>query len=202
MAHAFFATGHHQQTKSRSESKSEIQGSQGIASSGSGSSAKAAGKGNIFADLKKDHEIHRDLLKRMSDKQLGKEDRKKLLEKFRVELTAHAAAEEESLYAAMLAKPKLRDDARHSVAEHKEIDDLLNETTKVEADSAEFWEQFEKLKKRYLHHVDEEEQEMFENAAEGLSKQEEARIAAVFEKRKPQELQAAKSGEHQHDDRE
>jgi hypothetical protein len=42
-------------------------------------------------------------------------------------VTAHAASEEMSLYATMLANPELRDEAQHSVAEHKEIEDFLTE---------------------------------------------------------------------------
>jgi hemerythrin-like domain-containing protein len=50
---------------------------------------------------------------------------------------------------------------------------------------------FEKMRHRYLHHIDEEEEEMFPEAAETLSSEEEARIAKVFEDRKPKELQIA-----------
>lgn len=45
------------------------------------------------------------------------------------------------------------------------------------------------------HHIDEEEGEMFPAAAEGLSSEEEARIAAVFERRKPAELKRAEQQE-------
>ena len=40
-------------------------------------------------------------------------------------MTAHAAAEEESLYAVMLQDPDMREEGTHSVSEHKEIDDFL-----------------------------------------------------------------------------
>jgi hemerythrin superfamily protein len=57
------------------------------------------------------------------------EERRELFEELRKELQAHAAAEEEALYSVMLANPELRDEARHSVSEHKEVDDLLGELT-------------------------------------------------------------------------
>ena len=79
----------------------------------------------IFHRLKQDHDSHRQLFKKMDDAQ-GDDDRlKKLFDQFKVEVTAHAAAEEETLYATMLARPDLREDAQHSVSEHKEIDDYL-----------------------------------------------------------------------------
>lgn len=146
----------------------------------------------IFEDLKKDHDRQRDMLEEIRKTQDGKA-RRAQFEKLRKELQAHAAAEEESLYATMLGCPDLREDARHSVSEHKEVDDMLGEL--VEADvNSDIWEEtFAKMHHRYLHHIDEEEAEMFPKAAKGLTKEAEDRIAKVFEKRKPRELERATS---------
>jgi len=147
----------------------------------------------IFADLKADHDRHRSLLARIGDAPAEGPERATLFEAFRVEVTAHAAAEEESLYATMLANPELRDDARHSVAEHKEIDDFLGELAELDTASAEWTETFGKLRHRYEHHIDEEEEEMFPAAADKLSDAEEARLATVFEQRKPKEIERAET---------
>jgi hypothetical protein len=143
----------------------------------------------IFADLKQDHDRQRKMLEDI-DRASGK-DRKAQFEKLRKELQAHAAAEEESLYATMLGCPDLREDARHSVSEHKEVDDMLGELVEADIDSAEWEETFARMRHRYLHHIDEEEEDMFPKAAEGLTKEAEERIAKVFEKRKPRELERA-----------
>ena len=79
----------------------------------------------IYRDLKADHDKHRAMLKELGELSGDTAKRKKLFENFRIEIAAHAAAEEESLYATMLGNPDLRDDARHSVSEHKEVDDLI-----------------------------------------------------------------------------
>jgi hemerythrin-like domain-containing protein len=147
----------------------------------------------IFADLKADHDRHRKLLKQLARTSDDSEDRSELFEELRQELQAHAAAEEESLYATMLGKPDLREDARHSVSEHKEIDDLLGELVELDADDEDWLDQFEELKERYIHHIDEEEEEMFPTAAAALTAEEEADLAAIFEKRKPKELARAAS---------
>ena len=147
----------------------------------------------IFADLKSDHDNHRALLARI-DEAGGAGDKgaiEKLFIEFRTEVTAHAAAEEESLYATMLAKPDLREEAQHSVSEHKEIDDYMEDMARYDAGSAKWNEVYAQLKKRYLHHIDEEEEEMFPAASDGLSDEEERRLASVFEKRKPAELKRA-----------
>jgi len=144
----------------------------------------------IFARLKQDHDRHRELLAQI-DETPG-EQRNALFETFRVEVTAHAAAEEESLYAMMLGKPDLREDAQHSVSEHKEIGDFLEELGKLEVESPEWLEQFKAMRHRYEHHIDEEEEEMFPDAAKELTDAEEAKLADIFRERKPAELERAK----------
>src|ERR1041384_7802090 len=106
----------------------------------------------IFADLKADHDRHRDLLARLAEPSGESGEPRELFEAFRVEVTAHAAAEEESLYATMLANPGLRDDARHSVSEHKEIDDFLGELVELDPASSDWTEKFKEMRHRYEHH--------------------------------------------------
>ena len=147
----------------------------------------------IFADLKADHDRHRDMLARLAAADCP--DRADLFEAFRIEVSAHAAAEEESLYATMLANPDLRDEARHSVSEHKEIDDYFGELAELEAGSAEWTAKFGEMRHRYEHHIDEEEEEMFPSAAEDLSDAEQERLANIFEARKPKELTIAEEAD-------
>lgn len=145
----------------------------------------------IFEDLKADHDRQRALLERVGGATGADPARREAFETLRLELQAHAAAEEESLYATMLGKPDLREDARHSVSEHKEVDDFLGELMDLEFGSDEWDEKFGEMRHRYEHHIDEEEEDMFPAAAEGLSDSETARLADVFERRKPKELERA-----------
>ncbi len=140
----------------------------------------------IYADLKRDHDKQRDLLKRLAG-ETGGEQRRTLFEELRLELQSHAAAEEESLYATMLGNPDLRDDARHSVAEHKEVDDILGELMDLNPASTDWEEKFAHLRHRYEHHIDEEEQDMFPAAADQLDGATEDRLANTYEERKPAE---------------
>jgi iron-sulfur cluster repair protein YtfE (RIC family) len=147
----------------------------------------------IFEDLKSDHDRQRRMLERIAEQTTSGEERRGRFEALRKELQAHAAAEEESLYATMLGMPDLREDARHSVSEHKVVDDMLGELVELDVESQEWEEAFAKMRHRYLHHIDEEEEEMFPKAAEGLTAEAEERIAQVFERRKPRELERAAS---------
>ena len=154
----------------------------------------------IFARLKADHDRHRKLLDQIDETQGDSADREKLFEAFRVEVTAHAASEEMSLYATMLGKPDLREDAQHSVSEHKEIDDLLTELYEMDFASTGWLTRFRTMKHRYLHHIDEEEEEMFPAADEELSKAVEAKLGKIFADRKPAEMEKAAEG-HASDER-
>ena len=145
----------------------------------------------IFEDLKRDHDRQRDLLARIAETSGDSDDRRTLFEELRQELQAHAAAEEESLYATMLANPDLRDDARHSVSEHKEVDDMLGELVEMDMASGGWLTKFKSMRDRYLHHIDEEEEEMFPAASKDLDDATKAKLAAIFEKRKPKELERA-----------
>lgn len=147
----------------------------------------------IFEDLKQDHDRHRDMLKRIDAADASA--RSDLFEAFRVEVSAHAAAEEQSLYATMMAKPDLSEEARHSVAEHKEIDDYFEEMAELDVASDAWKAKFDAMRHRYEHHIDEEEEEMFPAAADDLSQEEQNRLATVFETRKPQELEKAETSE-------
>ncbi|OWQ95080.1 hemerythrin domain-containing protein [Sphingopyxis witflariensis] len=149
----------------------------------------------IFARLKADHDRHRKLLGQIDDTHGDSPEREKLFEAFRIEVTAHAASEEMSLYATMLGKPDLRDEAQHSVAEHKEIDDLLTELYEMDFASTGWLTRFRTMKHRYLHHIDEEEEEMFPEAEEGLSEAKKKELAAIFDKQKPKEKAKAAADE-------
>lgn len=155
----------------------------------------------IFARLKEDHDTHRELLTRLSVAQ-DPEDRKALFANFKTEVTAHAAAEEETLYATMLGDPELRHDGQHSVAEHKELDDILQEMADMDPSTRAWTEKLKKLKHDYLHHIEEEEKDMFPAAAEELTKAEEVALKDKFEERKPAEYQRALAGADESDHRE
>jgi hemerythrin superfamily protein len=156
---------------------------------------------NIFDRLKADHDSHRALLARIGDA-TASEERKALFDTFRIEVTAHAAAEEETLYATMLADPELRHDAQHSVSEHKEIDDFLEEIEKLDVATKEWDEKFGEMRHRYTHHIDEEEEEMFPAADEAIADDMIEMISERFETRKPAEIDRAEQGADAGDERE
>ncbi len=150
---------------------------------------------DIFARLKQDHDRHREMLEKLADTKGDSGERQDLFKTFRIEVSAHAAAEEESLYAVMLQDPDLREEGQHSVSEHKEIDDFLEELDNTDMSSPGWLATFKKLRHRYEHHIDEEEQDIFPVAKKELAKGKAEQLGKTFEKRKPEEIERAKEGE-------
>lgn len=151
---------------------------------------------DIFTILKSDHELHREMLEQIAETVGDTPERRDLFEAFRVEVTAHAAAEEQSLYATMLGDPELQEDGRHSVAEHKEIDDLLGELQETDMATGAWLTKFKEMRHRYEHHIEEEEEEMFPAAEKEFSKKLAQELGAKFDRRKPAELEVAEASDN------
>ncbi len=142
---------------------------------------------DIFARLKQDHEAHRDLLDQLAETSGESEERKRLLMTFTKEVKGHAAAEEQALYSTMLRKPESTDETRHSVAEHHEIEELLNDLAAADMSSSAWFARFRELDHRYRHHIDEEEDDHFPDFEKQLTDEDRQHMRAVFDRRKQAE---------------
>lgn len=141
----------------------------------------------IYKALKEDHDRHRDLLARIAETEGASDKRRKLWREFYYEVGAHAAAEEESFYAPLMEHENGQPMGRHSVAEHKELDDILQELQEMDFSSPGWLTRFKTLRHRYEHHIEEEEEEVFEVAKQVLGGDREGKIAETFRKRKQRE---------------
>jgi len=146
---------------------------------------------DIFDRLRQDHAVHRSLIERIAAISDDTEERRSLFEDFTREAKGHAAAEEQALYSTVMRKPDLTSDARHSVAEHKDIEDLLNDVAATETGGEEWTEAFGELSHTYLHHIQEEEDEMFPHFEAHLSEDDAVWMKQVFDRRKVAEKSKA-----------
>ena len=147
----------------------------------------------IFDRLKQDHDKHRALIDAIAQTSGDSAERERLFEEFKLDATAHAAAEEETFYAAIMKQSDLREDARHSVSEHKDVAELFVELSDMDKGSSGWLNRFNTLKEKYLHHIDEEEQEKFPKAQAEMSEGEQAQLKEEFNARKPEELDRAEA---------
>ncbi|MGJ8562316.1 MAG: hemerythrin domain-containing protein [Alphaproteobacteria bacterium] len=144
---------------------------------------------NIYTRLKHDHEKQRDLCETLASTQSGSQNRADLWEELKVELEAHAAAEEQVFYSALMKKPDGTDEARHSVHEHQEMTKLIDELDAMDQ-SADVWMKiFGKLKHLVVHHVDEEEADIFPVARKVISRDAANDMTGSFDTRKSAELE-------------
>lgn len=158
---------------------------------GSTPATKFRGNPDIFGRLVEDHDRHRALIAMIQDTQGKSPERKRLFTEFTKEVKAHAAAEEQALWSSVMRDPTTTDDARHAVAEHKQIDDLLADLAARDMRAPGWLRRFEKLKDKYLHHIREEEQEQFVAAEKHLSDADLRHLKRVFNRRKTAEKTAA-----------
>lgn len=152
---------------------------------------KFRGNPDIFGRLVADHDEHRALIAMIEQTSGDSPDRRRLFDAMVTEMQAHAAAEEQALWSAVLRNPDTTDHGRHAVAEHKEIDDLIEALQESDMASPGWLRHFAKLKDKYLHHIAEEEQEQFVAAEKHLSESDLAHFEAVFNRRKQAEKAAA-----------
>ncbi len=141
----------------------------------------------IYERICKDHAHHRELLNRLAQTSGDSEDRRDAWDAFYYDVKAHAAAEEETFYSRLMAKSDGQDDARHSVSEHKEMDDIIEELQSIEFSSPAWLTRFKTLKHDYEHHMDEEEHDIFEKARQVFDKQQASSIGQEFSQRKKTE---------------
>jgi len=159
-----------------------------------GSTPKTRFRGNpdIFGRLVEDHDRHRALIAMIRQSEAKSPGRKRLFREFTKEVKAHAAAEEQALWSSVLRDPATTDDARHAVAEHKQIDDLVADLAARDLSAPGWLKRFDKLKEKYLHHIREEEQDQFVTAQKHLTPADIRHLRGVFNRRKRDEKANAK----------
>ena len=154
---------------------------------GSTPNTKYRGNPDILGRLVQDHDRHRALLAMVCETSGKSPERQQLFTELTLELKSHAAAEEQALWSSVLRNPATTEDARHAVAEHKEIDDMLADLAARDMASPGWLRRFAALREEYLHHIAEEEQEQFVAAEKQLSPTELRYMQQVFNRRKKEE---------------
>lgn len=146
---------------------------------------------DIYSEIETEHDKHRNLLERLVETSGDTTDRKALFEELKADLTAHANAEEQTLYAALLKNPDTQEQARHSIAEHETVDDLLEDLDETDFSNPGWLANAKKLRHKLEHHMEEEEKDVFSIARDALSEAEADKLGADFRQRKVQELKDA-----------
>lgn len=143
---------------------------------------------NILDKILEDHETQRSLMKQIGETQGDTQQRRALFEQFSEEFRAHAAAEEHAFYAPLMKDTSSTDQSRHSVAEHQEALELLEELEELDMSSPQWLKTFKKLVDDNDHHMEEEEQDVFPLANSVLGEARLNELGDVFDSRKQEEV--------------
>ncbi|MCP8899532.1 hemerythrin domain-containing protein [Gilvimarinus xylanilyticus] len=124
---------------------------------------------SIFDALREDHDVQRKLLDDLISTEGKSREREQFLGLIKEAMESHAAAEERYFYKPLIDFDTTIDHSRHSVAEHHELEELLEALTDTDMDSSAWMVKAKNLKERLLHHLDEEETEVFPLAGKALT---------------------------------
>jgi hemerythrin-like domain-containing protein len=140
--------------------------------------------------LKEDHDKVKKLLNQLdSTTERGVKTREELFTKIKQELHMHEAIEEEIFYPAVKEHPKMKDLVLEAYEEHNVVDMVMREIEGVPFE--ETWGAKPTVMKENLeHHIDEEEDEMFNQARQVFESHELIELGSQMRARK-EELQAA-----------
>ena len=142
---------------------------------------------NIYDAIKADHDLHRSLLNELAETSGDSTKRQNAWNTFYHDVKSHAAAEEETFYSKLISETWGQDAARHSVHEHQQLDDLMEELNETDMSSPGWLAKFKTLKHDYEHHMDEEEDEVFTRAKKVIGEEKNEDFGAKFEARKKNE---------------
>ena len=113
---------------------------------------------------------HKKVEKIFSDLENKRDDRRALFPELDRELTIHAEIEEKVFYPVAKGAEPTRDLVLESIEEHKQIKMVLADLEKTDMRTAEWAADLKVLKEDVMHHVGEEEKDLFPKVQKILSK--------------------------------
>lgn len=143
---------------------------------------------SIYDALKDDHGKQRGLAAGLVETTGDSDERRRLFQAFQHELESHAAIEEMTLYKEMLNHDESQEQSRHSVAEHQEAAELLDELRNIDMSTNAWLITFKSLKDKLEHHLDEEEKDVFPLAQRLIGKSRARELGAEFSRMKERRM--------------
>lgn len=129
-----------------------------------------AGDITVYDLLRQAHQLQRQLCSRLVRLPASKPaERQAVFTALRLELAAHAAAEERALYVPMLMSDAGLDASRHALSEHHDIDELVEDLQGLALDGDAWQEKAKALSHKVRHHLQEEEKKFFQTSGKILT---------------------------------
>jgi hypothetical protein len=137
---------------------------------------------NIFEAIREDHDKQRDLLSKLVKTSGDTSKRDELFEAVKKQLQVHADAEERHFYKPLISSDMMQEHARHGIAEHHEIDELIEQMEKTDYDSSAWLKIAKDLKHKVEHHLEDEEHSFFQMAGKVFNETQKKTLADFYQK--------------------
>lgn len=134
----------------------------------------------IFEALRQDHEKQRLLLKILTETSGDTGARREYWQELKTQLEGHAVAEERHFYSPLLEHDEAVDLSRHGIAEHHEIDELLEKLNDTDMSSPAWLHHLKSLRDKVEHHLEDEEQTFFQVAGKLLNDRQKEQLATGY----------------------
>jgi len=120
---------------------------------------------NIFEALRQSHDIQRDLARQLTQTSGDSPERRAIFDQLKNELFAHAVAEDRYFYIPLMMTDAGLNITRHALAEHHQMDELLEQLTETEMSNTGWLAIAKQLSDKVHHHLKEEEHGFFSKQA-------------------------------------
>lgn len=136
---------------------------------------------NIFEALRESHDVQRELAEQLVKTSGNTPERRELFERLKNELFAHAVAEDRYFYIPLMMTDSGLNITRHALAEHHEMDELLEQLTETELSNPGWLAIAKKLSETVHHHLQEEEHGFFQQAGKILEDKQKETLAKKYQ---------------------
>ena len=134
----------------------------------------------IFEALRASHDRQRQYVDAVLVTKGDTPERKAAYKQLKEELYAHETAEERFFYIPLMAHENGVDLSRHAIAEHHEMDELLEKLDETDMSSSAWLTTARALGDKVLHHLEEEEQRFFQMAGKLLTQKQKTELAHQY----------------------
>jgi hypothetical protein len=136
----------------------------------------------LFELLHESHEVQRGLCRQLTATRKDVARRELLFLQLKIELEAHAAAEERFVYCPILLTDAGLSVSRHALSEHHDIEELCKDLSVRDKAGADWLDTAHKLSEKVRHHLKEEEGKFFKVAGRILSDTQKTTLARRYAK--------------------
>jgi len=135
---------------------------------------------NIFEALRESHERQRDLADQLLKTHGDSPERRSVFQALKNELFAHEVAEDRFFYIPLMMTDSGLGITRHALAEHHEMDEMVEELTELDMSNTGWLALAKKLTETVHHHLTEEEHRFFQQVGKILDEQQKTVLAKQY----------------------